>query len=559
MWWDPQPADFVSPQSGLTVTRALGQLRQDKCYQLEKLVDDLLYECKAYTASIAAAKVNPLLLQITQAVRLVMEQLRSIPSTYDRMVLGVTGLQCAYLELTGLFRYISIYKPRMENPYVEAGPPDDCIGVFTSDPAIAQFFRIARLPYWLIRPLSAFNKETILSVVLPLDPTESLVLEAAPGYPTVPAGTDLDQRIRSLHLCTQSVPWFKNPFASPVSPSEQSTASSVQPPQQAVTRPSRLVQKSIRPSPYKEAREKAKVVKAARGPNPAAQEERNKYKIFESPFMPAVFDRWADALAQVDRSQPAQYCPDPNAKDVYIFPEPALLVSSTNEARRQLFLHHYQLMHDALLYHLGDPNDPHWALPTQVWRDILQGKVSKQGRPGTRAEARTASIETVLGPALKACGIDELSGFLTDGDRIPFTTQNRAKEIVWEFAEMNFRFELLGLDARASGMQRPEQCRECFPGQRLLRLDIAESKQGFAAIASAERLPYLLRLAALMVDWQHRPRPGAISMAAEQTEWTVDRIYELESAVACYYTQCFYEHFNRAAVIPMRLEHEFGT
>lgn len=244
MWWDPQPVDFVSPQSGLTITRGLGQLRPEKTHQLGKLVDKLLDECKAYTASIAPAQVNPLLPQITQAVRLAIERLRSIPSTYDRMVLGVTSLQRAYLELTGLLRYISIYKPRMENLDVEAGPPDDCIGVFTADPAIAQLFRIARLPYWLIRPLSVFNKETILSVVPLLDPTALLVLEAAPGYPTVPVGTDLDQRIRSLHLCTQSVPWYKNPFASPV-------ATSVQPPQQAVAGPSRPVQQSIRPNPCK--------------------------------------------------------------------------------------------------------------------------------------------------------------------------------------------------------------------------------------------------------------------------------------------------------------------
>lgn len=256
MWWNPQPADFVSPQSGLTLTRGFGQLRQDKCYQFQKLVDKLLDECKAYTASLAPAKVTPLLPQIAQVVRLALERLRSVPSTYDRMVLGVTGVQRAYLELTGLLRYLSIYKPRMENPDVEAGLPDDCIGVFTSDPAIAQQFHIARLPYWFIRPLSAFNNEIILSVVPLLDPTTTLVLDAAPGYPSVPVGPDHDQRIRSLHLCTQNVPWYKNPFASPVAPSEQSTVSSVQPPQQAVAGPSRTsqsstIQKSIRPHPCK--------------------------------------------------------------------------------------------------------------------------------------------------------------------------------------------------------------------------------------------------------------------------------------------------------------------
>lgn len=274
--------------------------------------------------------------------------------------------------------------------------------------------------------------------------------------------------------------------------------------------------------------------------------------------MPAVIEIWADALAKVDRSQPARYVKDLTAKDLYVCPEPALLVSSTGP-RSQAALHHYQLIHDALLYRLGDPDDPHWALPTQVWRDILQGKVSKQGKPGARTEARSASIEAVLGPALKACGIDKLSGFLADGDPIPLTTRNRSKELLWELAEINFRFELLALDARASGIQRPEECRECFPGGRFTGLDLAEGKQGFAAIASKDRLPYLQCLAWLMVDWRHRPRPGLLASAATRSEWSSDQIAELEGAVARYYTQCFYEYFNRAAVIPMRLEHEFGT
>jgi hypothetical protein len=131
--------------------------------------------------------------------------------------------------------------------------------------------------------------------------------------------------------------------------------------------------------------------------------------------------------------------------------------------------------------------------------------------------------------------------------------------LLWELAEINFRFELLALDARASGIQRPEECRECFPGGRLTGLDLAEGKQGFAAIASKDRLPYLQCLAWLMVDWRHRPRPGLLASAATRSEWSSDQIAELEGAVARYYTQCFYEYFNRAAVIPMRLEHEFGT
>jgi hypothetical protein len=90
-----------------------------------------------------------------------------------------------------------------------------------------------------------------------------------------------------------------------------------------------------------------------------------------------------------------------------------------------MLLHHYQLMRDALMYRLGDLNDSH-PLTVQEWRDILQGKVSKQGKMGTRVEARSASIEAVLGPAMRACGIDQYHVFPVDLRDAPVTMQTRA-------------------------------------------------------------------------------------------------------------------------------------
>lgn len=146
-------------------------------------------------------------------------------------------------------------------------------------------------------------------------------------------------------------------------------------------------------------------------------------------------------------------------------------------------------------------------------------------------------------------------------------------EMVWEAAEVNFRFEFLALDARASGLSRSDACRQSFPSNALVGFDIAESRMGFSAIAPKDRLPYVLNLARLMLDWQPRPRPAAIAAAfdqpppdweaaieeqGEEGEWQTTRFSELEDAVAEYYTQCFYDIIGRAAVVPLRLTHEFG-
>lgn len=69
-----------------------------------------------------------------------------------------------------------------------------------------------------------------------------------------------------------------------------------------------------------------------------------------------------------------------------MFPEPALLISSEDKSRRQLYLHHYAMIREALLYRLGDPDDPHQLLSTQEWRDVLGGKVHQQGQGHTKAQ-----------------------------------------------------------------------------------------------------------------------------------------------------------------------------
>ncbi|KAJ7017594.1 hypothetical protein C8F04DRAFT_1200295 [Mycena alexandri] len=221
----------------------------------------------------------------------------------------------------------------------------------------------------------------------------------------------------------------------------------------------------------------------------------------------------------------------------------ALLVSS--EARLQIYLHHYQLMRDVLMFRMGNVEDHHTALTVSEWRDVLQGKLTKQGKCGSLAEMRTATIERVLGPALRECGIYELHGIPVPADGVPRTTRTRGQELTWEVAEMNFRFELCSLDTLASGLSRLEKCMKCFPGP-LIGPDLSEGRKGFAAIASSERLPYLLSLAHLMRDWSYRPRPESVEAAEanEATSWSPDQITAFKRQVAGYYTQAFYHFFG---------------
>lgn len=134
---------------------------------------------------------------------------------------------------------------------------------------------------------------------------------------------------------------------------------------------------------------------------------------------------------------------------------------------------------------------------------------------------------------------------------------NRAKEIIWEIAETNFRYEFVALDRRASGSDRFEECTRCFVGEMMMGMPLELSKQGFAAEALGERHQYTFRVARLMTGWRVLA-PQVIRDAGTVTVWTTDAMQNLERAVTKHYVQTFYELFGRAAVIPMRLEHELG-
>ncbi|KAJ7897961.1 hypothetical protein B0H14DRAFT_2557474 [Mycena olivaceomarginata] len=212
------------------------------------------------------------------------------------------------------------------------------------------------------------------------------------------------------------------------------------------------------------------------------------------------------------------------------------------------------------MFRLADRSQRHALLTTQQWRDILQGKVSKQGKDGTRVQARSASLEDLLQPAFTACGINALTEFPVPPEAVPPLHVHRTKELLWELVEINFRYKFLALDAHASGLDRPNECRRCFAGEGLIGMDFRESQRGLAAHEAMDRLLYLLCMVGLMCDWSVPcERPKQIDTAKGRTEWVAGSVRHLEQKVAQYYTQSFYGLFGRAAVVPMCLQHEIAS
>ncbi|KAJ6468982.1 hypothetical protein C8R47DRAFT_1078121 [Mycena vitilis] len=135
---------------------------------------------------------------------------------------------------------------------------------------------------------------------------------------------------------------------------------------------------------------------------------RNKFTLLRAPEMPFPISSWEDALKAVDTSVPTQI----HTTRGYVFPEPALVVSSEDPARRQLYLHHLSLIFAALVYRVGNEEDPR-PLNGQEWREVLQGQwhAAAASAPSGMDNARGGSLpspRTVSPPSIPRAGIYSL-------------------------------------------------------------------------------------------------------------------------------------------------------
>ncbi|KAJ6508432.1 hypothetical protein C8R45DRAFT_922173 [Mycena sanguinolenta] len=354
-------------------------------------------------------------------------------------------------------------------------------------------------------PLQAFANENILYVVVPFAATDFLEMRPTKGFSPVPTTDRLEDRLRTLHKCTQNTLCNRRSRV-PVG-----------------ARPERVL---IHTQQH-ERSQRRKSRRTGRIPTP---------RLLATSFCLSIAQKchenpcWAAALAAVDRSCPP-FC-GVDLPQRYVFPEPALLASPEDKVR--------WLMRDALMFRLADPDGlRHCCLRKSGEMCFKAKSMHKARRVPKRKHARSATLEGLLRPAFEACDIDALTEFPVPPNAVPRIHLRRMKEFWWELAEMNFRYEFLALDARASGLDRPDQCRK----DGLIGPDFRESQRGLATPAVIDR-PSAQRFSCATGRF---PASRSRKSTPRSSVRTGD-IRLLERQVATFYTQSFYEVFGRAAV-----------
>jgi len=253
----------------------------------------------------------------------------------------------------------------------------------------------------------------------------------------------------------------------------------------------------------------------------------------------------------------------------YVFPEPALFVSTQSSIRQDVYFHGWLKYRDVLLYRLSSDFNAA-PMPNIVWRKLLAFELdnSKDKRDigaskRTRAAKQRDLVNDFLQDCLEAPGVlfseTEVGQLSWNGKVVENVSNLEREEILWELAELNFRFELLVLDSCASSNVDDDRYKlvgECFPGCAsgisLLVADLGAANHGLASTNWEERSQYLMALKRRMMTWR-----GDIPLIilVEKYKWKEQDIRDLEDAITSFYTQSFYRFFRRAAIVPPSRRH----
>jgi hypothetical protein len=282
-----------------------------------------------------------------------------------------------------------------------------------------------------------------------------------------------------------------------------------------------------------------------------AAQELEKFQAINSPMMPEYITCWLDALRAVNTNSPPQNL---HARDkAYFFPEPSILCTATAE-RTAKYFPAWIALREAFIFRAfsGESSAP---LLSREWRDLLYGLVFHRSATKTKAQEDREQTKALLGATVGAVA----QALYNSPPNNTLPNVHEARTILWELAELNFRFELLSLDRRASGSytDRLYLVLQCFPGgvegiSSLLSVSAKDGITGWAASNIGDRKPYIMALYKLIRDWRVACH-FELEVRRNRAIDSDDELAMLESLLVKAYTQTFFNFFGRAPVVPMRL------
>lgn len=326
--------------------------------------------------------------------------------------------------------------------------------------------------------------------------------------------------------------------------------------------------------------------KALPRPMPSVQGQplsrnRNKFLPVLSPLMPPYCPEWLAALRAVDRFSPTHTIP--KRRTGLMYPDPAYFASVT-PLNRSFALPAWLSIRATRCGQMLYPSRAEMrVLPTSVWRYFFFINRQEPGGPGTldtsvpsltdEPHTAIAAARAMFGPEAVASmnrNIREVfwrgQAYTVVDGAIQNISTEAVREIIWEVAELNWRYELLALDKLAAPQMWLD---DDAAGQRITDLLLVFSpsssfvlthapfpteESSIVATTRAARMPALVALRRVMLAWSNTS-DTIEDFTSSTSGQSFDDVHSIafEAKTLWLYCQTFYDYFHRAPVVPCRL------
>lgn len=314
---------------------------------------------------------------------------------------------------------------------------------------------------------------------------------------------------------------------------------------------------------------------------------RDKWAPPQSDLMPPMCPEWRAALPAVNRSAQRRTSVH-KARAGLMYPDPAYLVSVAH-VNRALVVAAWLSIRPACCGQMLYPTISMMpVIPAAVWRQffwiyrrqpvvtgVLAASTADTGDPAVdcKLDAATEAAKAMFGPELvntmnktsrevfwRATAYDVVEG------RVVNMGHKAIREIVWELAELNWRYELLTLDKFAA----PHMWLDsdgAFSRVSTILLVSGHSSSfiltnalfpacnfSVSADSRAGRLKAFTALRRIMADWQGCPaaiKEAISDYVPSSSECPEARVVEAQTML--FYCQSFFDYFRSPPVLPCRL------
>jgi hypothetical protein len=211
------------------------------------------------------------------------------------------------------------------------------------------------------------------------------------------------------------------------------------------------------------------------------------------------------------------------------------------------------------------------ASPNSLWFNLLAFELIGEKRVGTSSTKSSKLWETAQRFMDGCLMADRVSFAESDGGQLMWNGSivnslgdHEHEEILWELAELSFRFELLALDTWVT-TNPSNDCqvliRACFPGGAsgsLLVADLGTANHSLGNVSWEPRSVYLHALKKVMTTWKGEVLPIILARKIQWTEWEIDNSFQNPPNTADHMMLCgcglFFSE-NHCAVSKIRLCH----